>query len=83
MRFNRKRRLRLLTPAAARQRHGRELRHPTVTIAIKGFTIWQIHREGSGFPNLRIVTYPGVIQTHEAKPSEEVESDLVIRLLNH
>ena len=39
---------------------------PTVTVAIEGFTNMALAvGEDSGYPNLRVVTYPGVIQTHE------------------
>ncbi len=38
---------------------------PTVTVATEGFTIMaKSIGEGAGYPNLRVVTYPGVINTH-------------------
>lgn len=41
--------------------------------------------EGSGYPNLRVVTYPGVINTHESdtirKNVEKVLVDQIVKAL--
>jgi hypothetical protein len=59
---------------------------PTVTVATEGFTIMaKSIGEGSGYPNLRVVTYPGVINTHEfdtiRKNVEKVLVDQIVKAL--
>jgi hypothetical protein len=59
---------------------------PSVTIAIEGFTTMATAvGEDSGYPNLRVVTYPGVIQTHEPetirKNVEKGLADEIARVL--